>query len=199
MERWSCVGKKANKPWSWIAMDAQTRQGIVVHLDDRRRTSAQQLWANIPAMSQQYATLYPDRYEVYKGVMPPAQHKAITKQARNTRHLKRFNHTLHQRGSRLVREAWSFPRNSPTISARSHTSSATTASRELQHYMDSTDPGKGLTSDGMPSYRPHAPPPRAGRKWISLSSRTCSSSPSWVVSPSMTTAIPGMTTSSSSS
>src|SRR5262249_39787136 len=39
----------------------------------------------------------------------------------------------------------------------------------------------------------HAPPPRAGRKWISLSSRTCSRSPSWLVSPSITTATPGMT------
>jgi insertion element IS1 protein InsB len=27
-ELWSFVGKKANKPWLWIAMDAKTRQGI---------------------------------------------------------------------------------------------------------------------------------------------------------------------------
>src|SRR5262245_54280234 len=34
------------------------------------------------------------------------------------------------------------------------------------------------------SFPGHAPPPRAGRKWISLSSCTCSRSPSWLVSPS---------------
>jgi hypothetical protein len=37
-----------------------------------------------------------------------AQHKAITKQARNTDHIERFNHTLRQRVSRLVRDTLAF-------------------------------------------------------------------------------------------
>jgi insertion element IS1 protein InsB len=41
-------------------------------------------------------------------VIPPSQHKAITKQARKTNHVERFNNTLRQRMSRLVRETLSF-------------------------------------------------------------------------------------------
>jgi hypothetical protein len=37
-----------------------------------------------------------------------AQHKAITKKARKTNHIERFNNTLRQRVSRLVRSALSF-------------------------------------------------------------------------------------------
>jgi len=49
-----------------------------------------------------------DQYVVYKGVIPAAQHKAITKKARKTNHIERFNNTLRQRVSRLVRSALSF-------------------------------------------------------------------------------------------
>jgi insertion element IS1 protein InsB len=41
-------------------------------------------------------------------VIPPSQHKAITKQARKTNHVERFNNTLRQRMSRLVRDTLSF-------------------------------------------------------------------------------------------
>jgi insertion element IS1 protein InsB len=107
-EMWSFVGKKANKQWIWLAMDAKTRQVIAFHIGDRGRESAKQLWASIPAGYQQHATFYTDLYEVYTGVIPPAQHKAITKQARKTNHIERFNNTLRQRVSRLVRETLSF-------------------------------------------------------------------------------------------
>jgi len=36
-------------------------------------------------------------------VIPAARHKAITKHARKTNHIERFNNTLRQRVSRLVR------------------------------------------------------------------------------------------------
>jgi IS1 family transposase len=45
---------------------------------------------------------------VSKGVIPAERHKAITKQARNTSHNERFNNTLRQRLSRLVRDTLSF-------------------------------------------------------------------------------------------
>jgi insertion element IS1 protein InsB len=45
---------------------------------------------------------------VYKGVIPAAQHRAISKLARKTNPIERFNNTLRQRVSRLVREALSF-------------------------------------------------------------------------------------------
>ena len=41
-------------------------------------------------------------------VIPVAQHKAISKLARKINHIERFNNTLRQRVSRLVRDALSF-------------------------------------------------------------------------------------------
>jgi insertion element IS1 protein InsB len=50
--------------------------------------------------------------------MPAEQHKAITKQARETNHIERFNSTLRQRMSRLGRETLSFSKKlAPHIGA----------------------------------------------------------------------------------
>ena len=107
-EMWSFVKQKANKQWVWVAMDKQTRQIMAFHVGDRSHDSAQQLWANLPAVYREQATFYTDQYAVYTGVIPAAQHKAITKQARKTNHIERFNNTLRQRVSRLVRDTLAF-------------------------------------------------------------------------------------------
>jgi insertion element IS1 protein InsB len=91
-ELWSFVGKKANTPWLWIAMDAKTRQVMAFDVGSRSRKSGEQLWAKIPAVYPQQAMFYTDGNEVYNGVIPPAQHTAMTKRARNTHHVERFNH-----------------------------------------------------------------------------------------------------------
>jgi insertion element IS1 protein InsB len=78
----SFVQKKANKQWMWLAMDATTRQVIAFHVGDRSRTSAKHLWAKIPEAYQQHATFYTDQYVVYEGVIPAAQHRAISKLVR---------------------------------------------------------------------------------------------------------------------
>jgi IS1 family transposase len=104
----SFVQKKTNKQWIWIAMDAKSRQVIAFHVGDRSRKSARRLWAKIPPVYRQHATFYTNQYVVYEGVIPAAQHKAISKLARKTNHIERFNNTLRQRVSRLVREALSF-------------------------------------------------------------------------------------------
>jgi insertion element IS1 protein InsB len=49
-----------------------------------------------------------DHYAVYSGGIPAAQHQAITKHARKTNHIERFNNTLRQRVSRLVRDTLTF-------------------------------------------------------------------------------------------
>ena len=89
-------------------MDATTRQIIAFHVGDRSRASAQALWDSIPEVYQEHAKFYTDPYDVYKGVIPAECHKAITKQARKTNHIERFNNTLRQRLSRLVRDTLSF-------------------------------------------------------------------------------------------
>jgi insertion element IS1 protein InsB len=106
----SFVKRKANKSWIWIAMDATSRQVIAFHVGDRSRRSAKRLWAKIPAAYRQHATFYTGQHIVYEGVIPAAQHRAISKLARKTNHVERFNNTLYQRVSRLVREALSFSR-----------------------------------------------------------------------------------------
>jgi insertion element IS1 protein InsB len=110
-ELWSFVGTKENRQWVWIALDATTRQVIAFHVGDRSGQSAQALWEKIPAVYQERATFYTDQYEVYKGVIPLAQHRAISKLARKTNHVERFNCTLRQRVSRLVRATLSFSKN----------------------------------------------------------------------------------------
>src|ERR671914_2049743 len=84
-------------------MDRSSRQIIAFHVGDRRRDSAKQWWANLSAVYREQAIVYTDQYKVDKGVIPAARHKAITKKARKTNHLERFNTTLRQRVPRPVR------------------------------------------------------------------------------------------------
>jgi IS1 family transposase len=107
-ELWSFVGKKANRQWVWIAMDAITRQVVAFHVGDRSGQSAEALWEKIPTGYQEQALFYTDHYAAYTGVIPSAQHRAISKLARKTNHVERFNCTLRQRLSRLVRATLSF-------------------------------------------------------------------------------------------
>jgi insertion element IS1 protein InsB len=97
-----------SRVWLWMAMDTQTRQIIAFHVGNRSRKRAEQLWAKIPVAYREQVTFYTDRYEAYTDVIPAAQHKAITKLARKTNHLERFNNTLRQRVSRLVRDTLAF-------------------------------------------------------------------------------------------
>lgn len=107
-EMWSFVQNKANKQWIWIAMDATTRQIIAFHVGDRSGESGKELWAQIPLVYREHAMFHTDQYVVYQGVIPAGQHRAITKHARKTNHIERFNNTLRQRVARLVRETLSF-------------------------------------------------------------------------------------------
>jgi IS1 family transposase len=79
-----------------------------VHVGDRDHESAQQVWANLPAVSRERAMFSTDQYAVYTGVMPAAQHKAMMKHARKTNPIERFHNTMRQRVSRLVRDTRAF-------------------------------------------------------------------------------------------
>jgi IS1 family transposase/transposase-like protein len=109
-EMWSFVKRKANRQWIWIAMDAKTRQIIAFHVGDRSRDSARELWAAIPVVYREQAIFHTDQYDAYEGVIPAERHKAITKKARKTNHIERFNNTVRQRVARLVRATLSFSR-----------------------------------------------------------------------------------------
>jgi insertion element IS1 protein InsB len=81
---------------------------MAFHVGDRSRDSAKSLWAKIPLVYREQATFHTDQYDAYTGVIPAERHQAITKKARQTNHIERFNNTRRQRGSRLVRETLSF-------------------------------------------------------------------------------------------
>jgi insertion element IS1 protein InsB len=107
-EIWSSVGQKENRQWGWIALDAPTRQVIAFHVGDRSAQSATVLWEKIPIVYQEQAMFYTDQYAVYTGIIPSAHHRAISTLTRQTNQVERFNCTLRQRVSRLVRATLSF-------------------------------------------------------------------------------------------
>jgi IS1 family transposase len=107
-ELWSFVGQKVKRQWVWMAMDATTGPVLAFHVGDRGQESAEHLWANLPPPYREQAFFYTDHYNVSKGVIPPAHHRAISTLARKTTHVERCNRTLRHRVSRLVRATLSF-------------------------------------------------------------------------------------------
>jgi insertion element IS1 protein InsB len=107
-ELWSFVGKKENKQWIWLAQDRQSRQIIGVHVGSHGADDAQKLWESIPQYYKEHGLFYTDQWEAYCSVIPPSKHRSYPKGGGQTNHIERFNNTLRQRVSRLVRKALSF-------------------------------------------------------------------------------------------
>lgn len=107
-ELWSFVEKRSNKQWVWIAMDRETRHVIGVFIGDRSEASAQALFDSLPAYYREFGEFYTDFWAAYEAVLPPDSHYAVGKESGKTNHIERFNCTLRQRVSRLVRKALSF-------------------------------------------------------------------------------------------
>jgi len=110
-EMWSFVGRKQNKQWVWIAIDVESKQIIAFYVGDRSRKSARKLWSRIPLIYRQQANFDTDDWEAYKGVIPAVQHRVCAKGSGRTNIIERFNCTLRQRVSRLVRETLSFSKS----------------------------------------------------------------------------------------
>jgi insertion element IS1 protein InsB len=110
-DMWSFVGKKANKQWVWLAIDVESRQVLAFYVGDRSRKSAQKLWQRIPKKYRQGAKFYTDDWEAYKGVLPKGRHEVCAKGSGRTNIIERFNCTLRQRVSRLVRKSLSFSKS----------------------------------------------------------------------------------------
>jgi insertion element IS1 protein InsB len=110
-EMWSFVKKKTNKQWVWLAFDPQTRQVLAFYVGDRSRQSARQLWKQIPRVYRQQATFYTDDWEAYGGVIVAKRHQVCAKSSGRTNAIERFNCTLRQRVSRLVRDSLSLSKS----------------------------------------------------------------------------------------
>ena len=107
-ELWSFVDDKGNKQWVWLAMDADSREVIGCHIGDRSRKSAIALWQSLPGVYRQCAVVYTDYWESYETVIPAKRHRAVGKDSDLTSYIERFNNTLRQQVSRLVRKTLSF-------------------------------------------------------------------------------------------
>ena len=105
---WSFVGNKGNKQWIWLALDVETRAIVVVYVGSRDKTGAKGLWDSLPPVYRQCAICYTDFWEAYKQVIPTKRHKAVGKETGKTGYIERFNCTMRQRISRLVRKTLSF-------------------------------------------------------------------------------------------
>ncbi|NEP85116.1 MAG: IS1 family transposase, partial [Okeania sp. SIO3B3] len=92
-ELWSFVGCKRNKQWIWVALDANTREVVALHIGDRSQTSAQHLWYALPPVYRQCALCYTDFWEAYKAIFPAQRHRAVGKETGLTAHIERFNNT----------------------------------------------------------------------------------------------------------
>jgi insertion element IS1 protein InsB len=107
-EIWSFVGSKENKQWVWVALDITTKQVIAFYVGDRSASSARELWLRIPQVYRDHATFYTDCLAAYKTVLPAKRHQVCAKSSGHTNIIERFNCTLRQRVSRLVRFSLSF-------------------------------------------------------------------------------------------
>jgi insertion element IS1 protein InsB len=70
--------------------------------------SAQTLWSALPPRYRHCAICYTDFWKAYAAVLLNKRHQAVGKDTGLTNHIERFNNTLRQRISRLVRQTLSF-------------------------------------------------------------------------------------------
>ena len=107
-ELWSFVDNKGNKVWIWLAKDRNTGEIVGIYIGSRDKEGAKGLWDSMPSVYRQCAVCYTDFWKAYSVVFPSKRHRAVGKETGQTNHIERFNNTLRQRVSRLVRKTLSF-------------------------------------------------------------------------------------------
>lgn len=105
---WSFVGKKDNKQWIWLAIDTYSREIVGVYVGSRDKEGASGLWKSLPAVYRQCAICYTDFWLSYEEIFPSKRHYQVGKESGKTSYIERFNCTMRQRISRLVRKTLSF-------------------------------------------------------------------------------------------
>ncbi|MGB2924731.1 MAG: IS1 family transposase, partial [Limnothrix sp.] len=81
---------------------------VGLYVGDRSELGARQLWASLPPVYRQCAVAYTDFWQAYGMVFPSKRHQAVGGKTGKTNYIERFNCTLRQRVSRLVRKTLSF-------------------------------------------------------------------------------------------
>ncbi len=107
-EAWSFVRNKNNKQWIRLATDKDTREITGVYAGNRDKEGALGLWNSIPGVYRQCAVSYTDFRSSYDEIFPSKRHRSVGKETGKTNHIERFDNTMRQRISRLVRKTLSF-------------------------------------------------------------------------------------------
>ena len=100
-EMWSFVYCKENKTWIWLAIDLETKEIVGVYIGSRNIKGPVVFSAPV---YRQCAVSYTDFWKSYSAVFPSKRHRAVGKESGKTNAIERFNCTMRQRVSRLVRK-----------------------------------------------------------------------------------------------
>jgi len=110
-EMWTFVGNKENKQWLWLALNPINRQIVAFHIGTRSAKDAQLFYEKIPAIFKGNTAFFSDYWQAYVEVFENENHFGVGKESGLTAYIERFNATLRQRASRLVRKALSFSKS----------------------------------------------------------------------------------------
>lgn len=110
-EMWTFVGKKANKQWLWLALNPGNRQIVAFHVGGRGGEDAALFYEKIPAVFKGQVGFFSDYWAAYRQAFANESHVGAGKESGLTAYIERFNCTLRQRASRLVRKALSFSKS----------------------------------------------------------------------------------------
>lgn len=105
-EMWSFVGAKDCQEWIWLAIERRTRLVVGFHIGGRDEEGALGLKLSIHDNLLKHSLVFADDFPSYGTVFPKGQLQQEGK--KQTTKIERFNNTLRQRCSRLVRLALSF-------------------------------------------------------------------------------------------
>jgi insertion element IS1 protein InsB len=106
-EMWTFVEKKENKQWLWLVMNTMNRQIVALHVGGRGQDDAKILFDKVPQVFKDNTVFFTDFWNGYH-ILEEEKHLAAGKEKGYTNHIERFNNTMRQRCSRLVRLALSF-------------------------------------------------------------------------------------------
>lgn len=115
-EMWTFVREKSNKKWLWLALNPVNRQIIAFHVGSRSAVDAKLFYEKIPDVFKSNGTntsvgFFTDYLQAYRSAFENEIHFGVGKDSGLTAYIERFNCTVRQRVSRLVRKSLSFSKS----------------------------------------------------------------------------------------
>ena len=108
---WAFAGRKDVKQWLWLALNPANRQIVAFHVGGRSGTDAALFYELLPAGFKGRAGFFSDYWPAYVQAFANEAHIGVGKESWLTAYIERFNCTLRQRVSRLVRQSLSFSKS----------------------------------------------------------------------------------------